>query len=83
MSTARRIVLATMAVAGWTGLGCLLWALVAPSQDRLLEMRKNEAKEHPARMAEMRQQNELILKVLKEAAETTENVASKPTWNSR
>ncbi|XP_069829015.1 ubiquinol-cytochrome-c reductase complex assembly factor 3-like [Dendropsophus ebraccatus] len=148
MSTLYRVVVGSMAVAGWTGLGCLLWSLMAPSQEQLLEMRRGalpwalrhtlytegahnykyplptrvlhkghvssctgvvmateegsirtplqtlhqtlscmaamkEMKENPARMAELQSQNEMVLKVLKEAAETNVNVASKPKWNAR
>ncbi|XP_018429364.1 PREDICTED: ubiquinol-cytochrome-c reductase complex assembly factor 3-like [Nanorana parkeri] len=75
--------MSSLAVLSWTGLGCLLWAFMAQPQERLLEMRRQEERLHPAKMAEMRQQNELILKALKDAAETTENVARKSPWSSR
>ncbi|XP_075706310.1 ubiquinol-cytochrome-c reductase complex assembly factor 3 [Rhinoderma darwinii] len=83
MSAAYKIVVGSLAIAGWTGLGCLLWAFIAPKQDRLLEMRMKEMTENPERMAEIRSQNEMMLKVLKDAAETKVNITNKPQWNSR
>ncbi|XP_040278310.1 ubiquinol-cytochrome-c reductase complex assembly factor 3-like [Bufo bufo] len=83
MSAAYRIVVGSLAIAGWTGLGCLLWAYIAPKQDQLLDMRTKEIRENPVRMAELRSQNEMVLKVLKEAAETHVNITSNPRWNSR
>ncbi|KAG8585795.1 hypothetical protein GDO81_005154 [Engystomops pustulosus] len=83
MSAAYRIAIGSLAIAGWTGLGCLLWAFMAPTQDRLLEMRAKELKENPARMAELRSQNERVLKVLKDAAQTKVNITHNPQWNSR
>ncbi|XP_056416046.1 ubiquinol-cytochrome-c reductase complex assembly factor 3-like [Hyla sarda] len=83
MSALYKIVAGSLAVAGWTGLGCLLWSFMAPKQDQLIEMRMKETRENPARMAELRSQNEMVLKVLKESAETKVNIASKPKWNAR
>ncbi|XP_075190532.1 ubiquinol-cytochrome-c reductase complex assembly factor 3-like [Anomaloglossus baeobatrachus] len=83
MSFVYKLAVGSLAVAGWTGLGCLLWSFMAPKQNELLEMRKKAMKENPAMMADLRSQNEMVLKVLKDAAETKVNVASKPHWNSR
>ncbi|XP_073519850.1 ubiquinol-cytochrome-c reductase complex assembly factor 3 [Phyllobates terribilis] len=83
MSVAYKLVVGSLAIAGCTGFGCLLWSFMAPKQEELLEMRRKATKENPAMMAELRRQNEMVLKVLKEAAETNVNVASKPQWNSR
>ncbi|XP_068123744.1 ubiquinol-cytochrome-c reductase complex assembly factor 3 [Hyperolius riggenbachi] len=83
MSTLVRIAVATLSLAGFTGVGCLLWALMVPSHEQVLEMRKQAIKEDPAMMAERLRQNELIMKVLKEAAETNVNVASKSSWISK
>ncbi|XP_077339505.1 ubiquinol-cytochrome-c reductase complex assembly factor 3 [Lithobates pipiens] len=84
MSTVRRIAMASLLITGWTGLGCVLWAFIAPGEEEILEMRRQETKLHPAKMAEIRQQNELIMKALKAAAETNENVAArKSPWSSR
>ncbi|CAI9590439.1 unnamed protein product, partial [Staurois parvus] len=60
MSTAGRIAKASLVVLGWTGLGCVLWAVMAPGKEQILEMRRQEAKLHPAKMAEIHLQNERI-----------------------
>lgn len=83
MSLAYKIVMGSLAVGGWTGLGYFLWSFMAPKQDELYELRRKEIKANPARMAELRSQNEMVLNVLKEASETKVNIASKPQWNSR
>ncbi|XP_077153639.1 ubiquinol-cytochrome-c reductase complex assembly factor 3 [Ranitomeya variabilis] len=83
MSAAYKLVVGSLALAGWTGLGLFLWSVMAPKEDELLEMRRKATKENPAMMAELRSQNEMVLKVLKDAAETKVNVASKPHWNTK
>ncbi|XP_066445103.1 ubiquinol-cytochrome-c reductase complex assembly factor 3-like [Eleutherodactylus coqui] len=83
MSTAYRLVVGSLWLAGCTGLGCLLWSFMAPKQEQLLEMRMKEMKVNPAMMAELRAQNEIVLQALKEAAETNVNITNKPQWRSR
>ncbi|XP_075118957.1 ubiquinol-cytochrome-c reductase complex assembly factor 3 [Leptodactylus fuscus] len=83
MSTAYRILVGSLAVAGCTGLGCLLWSFIAPNQDQLAEMRRKEIKENPAMMEELRSQNEMVFKVLKDAANTNVNITHKSQWSSR
>ncbi|XP_073419587.1 ubiquinol-cytochrome-c reductase complex assembly factor 3 [Dendrobates tinctorius] len=83
MSAAYKLLVGSLALAGWTGLGVFLWSVMAPKQEELLEMRRKATKENPAMMADLRSQNEMVLKVLKDAAETKVNIASKPNWNSK
>ncbi|XP_060614263.2 ubiquinol-cytochrome-c reductase complex assembly factor 3 [Anolis sagrei] len=75
MGTAYRAAKGLLAVVGWTGLGVGLWFAVAPDETR----RKEMAKDHPGseQQTEKQQRNALVMSVIKEAAETNENVASK------
>ncbi|XP_063300813.1 ubiquinol-cytochrome-c reductase complex assembly factor 3-like [Pelobates fuscus] len=80
METVRRIVITTLTLGAFGGVGGVLWLLVAPGEQRRLEMRKNYPEANPATLAEVRKRNELVLQIIKEAAETNENVARKSPW---
>uniref|UniRef100_A0A3Q3WGS4 Ubiquinol-cytochrome-c reductase complex assembly factor 3 n=1 Tax=Mola mola TaxID=94237 RepID=A0A3Q3WGS4_MOLML len=74
MSSMRTIIssasLAAVAVVGYG-----MWSLIAPGEDRRRELIKNLPESNPVRMEETRKRNALVMQVIKEAAETNENVA--------
>ncbi|XP_061462625.1 ubiquinol-cytochrome-c reductase complex assembly factor 3-like [Rhineura floridana] len=78
MGTLYRLVMGVVAVAGCTGVGVALWTLVAPDEAHRKEMAKEYPESNPLLRAERQQQNVMIMEILKEAAETNQNVASKP-----
>ncbi|MEE6471417.1 hypothetical protein FKM82_009268 [Ascaphus truei] len=82
METVGRIVKATLLLGAFTGVGGILWVLVAPGEQRRKEMGMHFPEANPAKMAEVRRRNELVMKVIKEAAETNKNVAHNPRWSS-
>ncbi|KAL4660002.1 ubiquinol-cytochrome-c reductase complex assembly factor 3 [Arapaima gigas] len=57
------------------GAGIALWFGMHPGDERQKEMLKNLPEANPTRMEEVRRRNVLALQVLKEAAETQDNVA--------
>ncbi|XP_077376836.1 ubiquinol-cytochrome-c reductase complex assembly factor 3 [Festucalex cinctus] len=58
-----------------TGLGYGLWALIPPGEEKRREIIKNLPESNPIRMEETRKRNALVMQKLKEAAETSENIA--------
>ncbi|KAM4796919.1 ubiquinol-cytochrome-c reductase complex assembly factor 3 [Rhinophrynus dorsalis] len=82
MEALRRLVKGTMMLGVFAGVGGVLWILVAPGEARRMEMRKDLPEANPDRLAEVRKRNALVLQVIKEAAETNENLARKPPWSS-
>ncbi|KAG6938027.1 ubiquinol-cytochrome c reductase complex assembly factor 3 [Chelydra serpentina] len=83
MEFLRRLVLGGLMVAGTTGLGVVAWALATPREQRRREIAKELQETNPLHWAERRHQNELVMAAIKEAAETNENVARRPspTWS--
>ncbi|XP_042296486.1 distal membrane-arm assembly complex protein 1 isoform X1 [Sceloporus undulatus] len=77
MGAAQRAVRGLVAVLGCTGLGVLLWAAVAPDEERRKEMAKEHPKSSPEQRTERQQQNAIVMAAIKQAAETNENVARK------
>ncbi|KAM4701413.1 ubiquinol-cytochrome-c reductase complex assembly factor 3 [Discoglossus pictus] len=82
MDTVRKVVSATLLLGAFAGVGGILWTLVVPGDERIQEMRRDLPEANPARLAEVRKRNELVLQAIKEAAETNENVARRPPWSS-
>ncbi|XP_025037970.1 ubiquinol-cytochrome-c reductase complex assembly factor 3 [Pelodiscus sinensis] len=79
MEFLRRLVLGSLVVAGTTGVGVGILALIAPREQRRLEELQETT---PLHWAKRRHQNELVMAAIKEAAETDENVARRPTpWS--
>lgn len=68
-------------LSAFTGVGVVLWVLVAPSEERKQELRKNFPEANPKKMAEIRERNILVMQAIKEAAETNENVARRTPWS--
>ncbi|KAF7238513.1 Ubiquinol-cytochrome-c reductase complex assembly factor 3 [Varanus komodoensis] len=77
MATLYRGLLGAAGMAGCIGLGVALWAAAAPDEARLKEMTKNYPEANVQVYEERQQQNALVMEILKEAAETDENVASR------
>ncbi|KAK7120560.1 hypothetical protein R3I94_020531 [Phoxinus phoxinus] len=73
--SAMRTMLASIGLVGIVGLGYGMWAMISPGEERKREMLKNLPEANPIRMEESRKRNALMLQVLKEAAETNENIA--------
>ncbi|XP_077418596.1 ubiquinol-cytochrome-c reductase complex assembly factor 3 [Vanacampus margaritifer] len=57
------------------GLGYGMWALIPPGEEKQREIIKNLPESNPIRMEETRKRNALVMQKLKEAAESSENVA--------
>uniref|UniRef100_A0A8C1X7Y1 Ubiquinol-cytochrome-c reductase complex assembly factor 3 n=1 Tax=Cyprinus carpio TaxID=7962 RepID=A0A8C1X7Y1_CYPCA len=82
-----RTALASIGVFGLFGVGYGMWAIIAPGEDRKKEILKlcpdpsldlifqNLPEANPVRMEESRRRNALMLQVLKDAAETNDNIA--------
>ncbi|KAF4108119.1 ubiquinol-cytochrome-c reductase complex assembly factor 3 [Onychostoma macrolepis] len=70
-----RTVLASIGVVGLVGVGYGMWAIISPGEERKREMLKNLPEANPVRMEETRKRNALMLQVLKDAAETNDNIA--------
>ncbi|KAG1928412.1 ubiquinol-cytochrome-c reductase complex assembly factor 3 [Pimephales promelas] len=73
--SAMRTMLASIGLVGVVGVGYGMWAMISPGEERKREMLKNLPEANPLRMEESRRRNALMLQVLKEAAETNENIA--------
>ncbi|XP_036381620.1 ubiquinol-cytochrome-c reductase complex assembly factor 3-like [Megalops cyprinoides] len=70
-----RTMLTTGALVGVIGVGYGMWAVISPGEERKREILKNLPEANPVRMEETRRRNALMMQVLKEAAETKDNVA--------
>uniref|UniRef100_A0A672JZM3 Ubiquinol-cytochrome-c reductase complex assembly factor 3 n=1 Tax=Sinocyclocheilus grahami TaxID=75366 RepID=A0A672JZM3_SINGR len=82
-----RTVLASIGVFGLVSVGYGMWAIISPGEDRKREILKlcpdaslhlifqNLPEANPVRMEESRKRNALVLQVLKDAAETSDNIA--------
>ncbi|KAM4745628.1 ubiquinol-cytochrome-c reductase complex assembly factor 3 [Anableps anableps] len=74
MSGMRTILTSTAAIAAM-GLGYGMWSVISPGEERRNEMLKNLPESNPVRMEETRQRNAMLMQVLKQAAETNDNLA--------
>ncbi|XP_041856465.1 ubiquinol-cytochrome-c reductase complex assembly factor 3 [Melanotaenia boesemani] len=70
-----RTMVASMVAVGALGVGYVMWSVISPSEERRREMLKNLPESNPMRMEETRQRNAMLMQVLKEAAETSDNLA--------
>ncbi|KAK2871114.1 hypothetical protein QQF64_002257 [Cirrhinus molitorella] len=70
-----RTILASLGVFGLVGMGYGMWAVISPGEERKMEILKNLPEANPVRMEETRKRNALMLQVLKDAAETNDNIA--------
>ncbi|RVE68688.1 hypothetical protein OJAV_G00095440 [Oryzias javanicus] len=70
-----RTVLSSTALLAAMGLGYGMWSIIAPGEERRREMLKNLPESNPQRMEETRLRNAMVMQVLKEAAETDQNLA--------
>ncbi|XP_061586159.1 ubiquinol-cytochrome-c reductase complex assembly factor 3 [Cololabis saira] len=70
-----RLILSSSALIACAGLGYGMWSMISPGEERRKEMLKNLPESNPVRMEETRQRNAMVMQVLKEAAETGDNLA--------
>ncbi|KAI7793214.1 ubiquinol-cytochrome-c reductase complex assembly factor 3 [Triplophysa rosa] len=70
-----RTILTSLALVGSFGAGYGMWAIIVPGEEKKRELLKNLPESNPARMEESRRRNALMLQVLKDAAETQDNIA--------
>ncbi|KAM6930820.1 ubiquinol-cytochrome-c reductase complex assembly factor 3 [Xenentodon cancila] len=70
-----RLILSSSALIAGLGLGYGMWAIISPGEERRREMIKNLPEANPVRMEETRQRNAMVMQVLKDAAETSDNLA--------
>ncbi|XP_036404909.1 ubiquinol-cytochrome-c reductase complex assembly factor 3-like [Megalops cyprinoides] len=78
-----RTVLASGAVIGVVGIGYGMWSIISPGEERRKELLKNLPEANPVRMEETRRRNALMLQVIKEAAETNDNVIARWFGNQK
>ncbi|XP_077180729.1 ubiquinol-cytochrome-c reductase complex assembly factor 3 [Paroedura picta] len=69
---------AILGMVGTMGLGIGLWAAITPNEEQLKKMAKELPSSNPRVQAQMRERNIAVLAMIKEAAETNENVAQRP-----
>ncbi|XP_007577505.1 ubiquinol-cytochrome-c reductase complex assembly factor 3 [Poecilia formosa] len=74
MSGMRTILTSTAAIA-FMGFGYGMWSVISPGEQRREEMLKNLPESNPVRMEETRQRNAMLMQVLRDAAETSDNLA--------
>ncbi|XP_071769497.1 ubiquinol-cytochrome-c reductase complex assembly factor 3 [Centroberyx gerrardi] len=70
-----RTILSSTAMVVVLGVGYGMWAMISPGEERRKELIKNLPEANPMRMEETRKRNALVMQVLKEAAETNDNIA--------
>ncbi|ROL54346.1 Ubiquinol-cytochrome-c reductase complex assembly factor 3 [Anabarilius grahami] len=70
-----RTMLTSIGLVGVVCVGYGMWAIISPGEERKREMLKNLPEANPVRMEESRKRNALMLQVLKDAAETNDNIA--------
>lgn len=70
-----RTFLTSLGLVGIVGVGYGMWATIVPGEEKKREILKNLPESNPARMEETRKRNALMLQVLKDAAETQDNIA--------
>uniref|UniRef100_A0A669CEH6 Ubiquinol-cytochrome-c reductase complex assembly factor 3 n=1 Tax=Oreochromis niloticus TaxID=8128 RepID=A0A669CEH6_ORENI len=70
-----RTMLTSAIMVGALGVGYGMWSVISPGEERRREMIKNLPESNPLRMEETRQRNALVMQALKDAAETSENLA--------
>ncbi|KAJ8338008.1 hypothetical protein SKAU_G00369740 [Synaphobranchus kaupii] len=69
--------LSAVAMSGAIGIGYGMWSIISPGEERRKELLKNLPESNPGRMEETRRRNALMLQVLKEAAETDDNIIAR------
>ncbi|KAA0704003.1 Ubiquinol-cytochrome-c reductase complex assembly factor 3 [Triplophysa tibetana] len=70
-----RTILTSLTLVGAVGASYGVWAIIVPGEEKKKELLKNLPESNPARMEESRRRNALMLQVLKDAAETKDNIA--------
>ncbi|CAN9512769.1 unnamed protein product [Ophioblennius macclurei] len=70
-----KTILTSTAMVGVIGVGYGMWSIISPGEERRKEMLKNLPEANPVRMEETRKRNAMLMQVLKDAAETKENIA--------
>ncbi|KAK9968334.1 hypothetical protein ABG768_002665 [Culter alburnus] len=70
-----RTMLTSIGLVGVVCVGYGMWAIISPGEERKREMLKNLPEANPVRMEESRKRNALMMQVLKDAAETNDNIA--------
>ncbi|XP_062870444.1 ubiquinol-cytochrome-c reductase complex assembly factor 3 [Trichomycterus rosablanca] len=74
MSAARTVMAYTAALAALLA-GCASWWSISPGEDRNKQILQKLPESNPDRMEESRKRNAVIMELLKDAAQTNENVA--------
>uniref|UniRef100_A0A3Q0SBV6 Ubiquinol-cytochrome-c reductase complex assembly factor 3 n=1 Tax=Amphilophus citrinellus TaxID=61819 RepID=A0A3Q0SBV6_AMPCI len=70
-----RTMLSFAVLVGGLGVGYGMWSVISPGEERRREKIKNLPESNPLRMEETRRRNTLVMQALKEAAETSDNIA--------
>ncbi|XP_078522890.1 ubiquinol-cytochrome-c reductase complex assembly factor 3 [Lissotriton helveticus] len=81
MATLAKLMKSALFLSACTGVGVVLWVVVAPSEERKQVLIKNFPEANPKQMSEIRERNILVMQAIKEAAETNENVARRSPWS--
>ncbi|KAL8184260.1 UNVERIFIED_CONTAM: hypothetical protein K2H54_011099 [Gekko kuhli] len=78
MAYRQRVVKTVLGVVGSIGLGVAFWAGMTPNEEQMKLRAKELPRSGPQQQAEQQHLNAAVMAVLKEAAETNENVARRP-----
>ncbi|XP_015269593.1 PREDICTED: ubiquinol-cytochrome-c reductase complex assembly factor 3-like [Gekko japonicus] len=78
MGSTQQVVKTILGMVGTMGLGIALWVGMTPNEEQMKLRAKELPRSSPQQQAEQRQLNAAVMAVLKEAAETNENVARRP-----
>lgn len=70
-----RSILTSSAIVTSLGVGYGMWSIISPGEERRKEMLRDLPENNPVRMEETRKRNAMVMQVLKDAAETKENIA--------
>ncbi|GAA6226647.1 ubiquinol-cytochrome-c reductase complex assembly factor 3-like [Lates japonicus] len=73
--SALRTILGSISMVVVLAVGYGTWSIIAPGEDRRKQLLKNLPESNPVRMEETRKRNALVMQALKEAAETSDNIA--------
>ncbi|KAL1788602.1 ubiquinol-cytochrome-c reductase complex assembly factor 3 [Sigmodon hispidus] len=82
METVRKGLVAVAVLGAGAGVGCTLFALVTPGEQKKQAMLQEMPERDPRRRDEAVRTKELVIATLKKAAATDENVAWRKNWTA-
>ncbi|XP_018524408.1 ubiquinol-cytochrome-c reductase complex assembly factor 3 [Lates calcarifer] len=73
--SALRTIVGSISMVVVLAVGYGTWSIISPEEERRKQLLKNLPESNPVRMEETRKRNALVMQALKEAAETSDNIA--------